>query len=133
MTNKTYTYFWNQFEKSIRTIECLLSAEDKSNWNFERAYGKEYSEVIRASYEAIRDQLKERCYQKNPDSEISDNKIDQHKIAACFCCAFLEHKAFSFDLNDGTPAKMLLSNYMLAYSVSLQVIYLCLIDFYLPK
>lgn len=131
MKPETFNYIWSQVEKSIGKIESKFTDDMKLKWKFERAYGREYSDIIKTEYEAIRDHLKQRCYKKVSDDELDDNKIDQHKIAACFCYALLCKKAFVFEMNDDIPADMLLSNYMLAYSVSLQIIYLCLIDLYL--
>ena len=133
MKRETFDYIWGQIEKSILAIENQFDPDIKLKWNFRRAYGQEYCEIIKSEYETIRDQLKARCYKKAVDDEVDDNKVDQHKIAACFCYAFLQRKAFAFDLNDDIPAKMLLSNYMLAYSVSLQIIYLYMIDLYLSS
>lgn len=130
MTDETYVYFWKQFEKTIAHIENKFSDENKEKWHFRRVHAEEYREVIKAEYVSIRDNLKKRCYKvEHGNGDI--NRIDQHKIAACFCYAFLRHKAFSFKLDDEIPYEMLLSNYMVAYSISLQVIYLCLIDLYL--
>ena len=132
MKPETFDYIWTQIEKSIGSIENSFTQADKSRWNFQRAYGQEYGGIIKTEYETIRDQLKARCYKKT-SNEVDENKVDQHKIAACFCYALLRKKAFLFDLKDDIPAEMLLSNYMLAYSASLQIIYLCLIDLYLSS
>lgn len=133
MERETFDYIWGQVEKSICAIEGQFEPDIVARWNFRRAYGQEYSGIIKSEYETIRDQLKVRCYKKVADDEVDDNKVDQHKIAACFCYAMLRRKAFAFDLDDEIPAKMLLSNYMLAYAVSLQIIYLCMIDLYLSS
>lgn len=127
MTQETYDYIWTQVEKSIRSIENKFSQREKDKWEFKRAYGSEYKAVIKEEYDTIKNQLKKRCY-KEKDNE--ENKIDQHKIAACFCDAFLRRKAFDFRMDNSIPYEMLLSNYMVAYSVSLQIIYLCLLDLY---
>lgn len=131
MEKETFDYLWKQFDKTIKSVESQFEKDVKEKWHFRRVYGQEYSEIIHSEYDEIRDQLKSRCYKRSVEGGINDNKIDQHKIAACFCYAFLRRKAFSFDLNDDISPEMLLSNYQLAYLVSLQVIYLCLIDLYL--
>ena len=84
--------------------------------------------MILNEYRIVRDELKRKCYS---ESNRFNSRIDQHKIAACFCKALIQKKVFSFIVNDNISSKMLLSNYELAYTVSLRIIYIYLIDYYI--
>lgn len=130
MKRETYDWLWCHIEKRIAAVEDSLSEVDKERLSFRRAYGDKTKEVIWGQYKRSRDGLKERCYRKKKTFSKNVNLIDQHKIATCFCDALLTKKVFAFNMDNQIPQKMLLSNYTLAYSVSLLIIYVYLHDFY---
>lgn len=126
MKNATYDWIWGQIEKSIVDIEAQFDSMEKDSFNFSRTYGDKTKYIVRDQYKIVRNDLKLKCYA----DQTTDNKIDQHKIASCFCKALIQKKVFSFIVNDNISQNMLLSNYKLAYIVSLRIIYIYLIEYY---
>lgn len=140
MKVSTYDYIWNQIDKLINAIKENIESLGKDSGNnyikefeFKLTYGEKTKEVIKNEYILIRDELKSRCYPSALDENGNPNRIDQHKIAACFCKALIRKKVFSFKVNEKTPPEILLSNYELAYTVSLYIIYIYLEDSYRLK
>lgn len=128
MKTSTFDWIWTQVEDSIKSIEANFSEDKRNRWNFHLTYGTSTKAVVKAEYDAIRDRLKSRCYSKHIDKKL--RRIDHHKIAACLCLALLNKKVFSFCIDDEIPDMMLLSNYDLAYTASLRMLYFHMIDAY---
>ena len=128
----TYEWLWEQIESDINNIKkkVTIKNSDITPCNFKLRYGGDTKEVIRSEYERIKEELKERCYISKVNEKGEINLIDQHKIAACLCKAFVNKKVFSFTLSEETSEEMIRSNYELAYTVSLRVIFLYLEDYY---
>ncbi len=138
MKATTFEWLWEQVTDSIKNIENSLSkivmSDGKSavdSYRFVRTYGDRTKEIIKREYDKIRTKLKSQCYDTDHDENGEENRIDQHKIAACFCQTLLHKKVFSFEISQDTPVPMLLSNYELAYTVSLRIVYFYLIESYL--
>jgi len=133
MKEQTFEWLWKQMEADIYDlmgqITTACGEDKKRKFSFRMTYGDETKHVIKDEYLEIKKELKKRCYSATEDDEEA-HLIDQHKIAACFCKAFIRKKVFSFDLNENTPSEMILSNYTLAYTVSLRIIFLYLLDYY---
>ena len=131
MRRSVFDWFWNQIEMSIVEIENNIASKFENHWNFRRRYqdSEDACDIIYREYNTIRKRLKSRIYKNNAGSRL----IDQHKIAACLCNALINKKIFIFDMDDDIPAEILLSNYQLAYTVSLRVIYIFLIERYLTS
>lgn len=127
MNSDTSEWIWQQIESTIGNIVDSFSSEEKNKFGFRLTYEKKTRNVIFSEYELIRNELKQKIYS---DAERPKAKIDQHKIAACFCKALIQKKVFSFDIDDSITPRMLLSNYELAYTVSLRIIYIYLLDYY---
>lgn len=126
MESLTYDWIWNQLSESIDEIsEKYFSYTE---FEFHLAYSKESAKKkILREYNKIRKELKGELYGANADNK----RMDRHKIAACFCEAFIECKQFAFIVSDNTPTDVLLSNYELAYVSSLRVLYLFMLYEYL--
>lgn len=130
MKKYVFNWLWNQIEMSIADIENSINSRFEDRWNFRRRYqDSEAQSIIHQEYNKIKNQLKSRVYRNNFGSRL----IDQHKIAACFCNAFLNKKMYVFDMDDDIPGEILLSNYQLAYTVSLRIIYIFLVERYLSS
>ena len=127
MDGETYEYIWERIERKIKKVQSQFSKEICERFHFDLTYGDNTKETIRVQYEKIRDDLKLKCYRSSVHKE---DLLDHHKIAACFCKALLQKKIFCFDVNDNTPMAMLRSNYVLAYTASLQIVYYYLADYY---
>lgn len=130
MKKYIFDWLWNQIEASIVDIENRINCKFEDEWNFRRRYhGNEARNIIYQEYENVKKRLKSCVYRNNTGSRL----IDHHKIAACFCNAFLNKKMFVFDMDDNIPAEILLSNYQLAYTVSLRIIFIFLVERYLSS
>lgn len=134
MKEDTFNWLWKQIETDIESIGREFNLGASNQYNFRLTYGKHTKNVIKKEYDKIRVELKNKCYSSEVNEEGDLNLIDQHKIAACLCKVFINKKVFSFDLKKETPAKLVLSNYKLAYHVSMRIIFIYLLDYYLdPK
>lgn len=131
MTSKSFNWIWQQIEETIGDVDRQFSPEVKAQQNFQWVYGGETKKIIEKEYLILRNDLKLRCYAGTRDAQGNENLIDQHKIAACMCKAFIQKKIFTFTINDNISQEMLLSNYEVAYAVSLRIIFLYLIEYYL--
>ena len=130
MKKYVFDWIWNQIEMSIVDIENNINSKFGDRWNFRRRYEtNEAHDIIYKEYNIIKHRLKSHVYKNNAVSK----RIDQHKIAACFCNAFLNKKMFVFNMDDDIPAEILLSNYQLAYTVSLRIIFIFLVERYLSS
>lgn len=129
MLDVTFDWVWTQIYQTINNIESGIDETARNNYHFRLTYGDEQKtkDVIFSEYGLVRDDLKSKCYS---DAERASAKIDQHKIAACLCRTLIQKKVFSFDVDNAIPREMLLSNYELAYTVSLRIIYIYLLDYY---
>lgn len=129
MKDETFNWIWRQIELSAESIETEIMKRysGKESCDFHRTYGGNAEKIIFREYTAIKDRLKARCYENQADAE---DRIDHHKIAACCCLALLNKKFFSFKICEDIPQEILLSNYNLAYTASLWIVYFHLVDAY---
>ena len=127
MLVESVDWVWKQISQTIEDITNTIDINEKDKYRFHLTYGDQTKKNVFSEYNLIRDDLKRKCYS---EFDRSTAKIDQHKIAACFCRALIQKKVFSFNIDNSISSKMLLSNYELAYTVSLRIIYFYLIDYY---
>ncbi len=101
---------------------------------------REWKNNVEAAYRHLRKECKEYCYGNGNDLGF----LDSRKIAAIFCKALIKKKAFSFDLDAAKKqmkkrspedkdtnkwiADNILINYKFAYLVSLQLLYITLLE-----
>ena len=131
MTDRTFSWVWGIIEDIIGDIEESLDINERKRLRFHRAYDRNKSEVvIKEEYTTIRNRLKANYYSRKA-LDTESNLIDHHKIAACFCQALLQKKIFIFDMDDDISPEMLLCNYRLAYTASLSIIYIFMLDWYI--
>lgn len=76
-------------------------------------------EAVREIYESTKKELKQ-LYHYNSNDEIQ--RIDIHKVAACFASVLMEYKIFRYEINEQINDEVFLSNAQLAFSVSLAII-----------
>lgn len=134
MDRETFEWIWKRIEPNIDAIENALDSAERMRMHFRRVYEKEKAlEVILQEYNTVRNALKADYYKNHEPEDGESNLIDHHKIAACLCQALLQKKIFTFNMDDNISVEMLLSNYKLAYTASLTIIYLCMIDWYIYK
>ena len=114
-----------------------LFGEQASLWHwqpeghgFRFVYKDRGKRAIRDEYDRTRAELKNRCYEQPFDLESDSHLIDHHKIAACFCKALITKKLFAFQMDETVSENMIRSNYELAYTVSLRIIYNFLVESY---
>ena len=130
MKQDTYNWIWEQIDDTIKNVENKLDETEKERLSFQRTYSKNFKIIIKKEYEKVKKELKSKCYDKE---EEKNPRIDQHKIAACFCRALIQKKVFTFNIDDSITKDMLLSNYEVAYTVSMRIIFIYLIDYYIRK
>ena len=136
MKQETYDWIWQ--EVVVKQIDNILNKYKRNNvyiCDFQLRYTEEKpylqtKKIIQEKYETIRDNLKRICY---AGDDIRKHSLDQHKIAACFCKAFVDTKVFVFKYNENTPDDMLLVNYYLAHHVSMEIISLYLEASYIKR
>lgn len=128
MKIETFKWIWEQIQASIDEIMNRFDASHLGNsFHFRLLHGEETENVIKNRYIEIRDQLKRMCYS---ETEYDEARLDQHKLAACFCKAIIDKKVFAFDINDQTPPEMIRSNYELAYISGLRIVQIYMMDYY---
>ena len=135
MQTETFDWLWQQMKTDIEAIENEMLTYNTTDttanpFSFKLTYGSSTKQTIYEAYLKIKTDLKKRCYASEINEEKEFNLVDQHKIAACFCKAFIDKKVFTFELKENTPPDMILSNYTLAYTISLRLIFLYLMDYY---
>lgn len=135
MQTETFDWLWQQMKTDIEAIENEMLTYNTTDttanpFSFKLTYGSSTKQTIYEAYLKIKTDLKKRCYASEINEEKEFNLVDQHKIAACFCKAFIDKKVFTFELKENTPPDMILSNYTLAYTISLRIIFLYLMDYY---
>lgn len=141
--SRHYSQIW---EKAIWPEVCVVEEECDAQFCAECAVRKnplpEWKRALENEYRALRENLKERCYGDN----AGNGSLDARKLAAIFCKALMKKKAFQYDTKKALPlvqAKQrelspvafncwavnnILINYKLAYYVSLQLVYLTLLE-----
>lgn len=128
MKIETFEWIWEQIQETIDEIINRFDSSDLgASFDFRLLHGKETKNVIKNRYIEIRDELKRMCY---PAAKFDEARLDQHKLAACFCKAIIDKKVFAFDINDQTPEEMIRSNYELAYISGLRIVQIYMMDYY---
>lgn len=140
--SRHYTQIWEKIIKNVLDVvseecdddfvkECALEVKQIENWK----------NALELKYRSFRRELKKICYGDSKDCAL----LDGRKIAAIFCRALIEEKAYTFDTEKAyklmsskkvslTPVKFnrwavdnIYINYKVAYYVSLQLVYLTLL------
>ncbi|MCM1123411.1 MAG: hypothetical protein NC416_12585 [Eubacterium sp.] len=75
--------------------------------------------AVREIYENTKKELKQLYHYNSADEE---QRIDIHKVAACFASVLMEYKVFRFEIEEQTSDEVFLSNARLSFSVSLAII-----------
>lgn len=132
MKEQTFNYIWEELVvKSVRSIEERLPEEEKISYDFCVKDLERSKYELKKVYNRIKGILKSDYYNVNGRNNEPVNRIDNHKIAACICCGLIQTKPFGFRVDKDIPLEILISNYELAYTVSLGFIYTTLIAQYL--
>jgi len=140
--SRHYEQIWN---KVIQQVLQIVTDESDKKFRekccLEIKPLKEWKEKLECKYRILRKELKERCYGNHVDQGL----LDGRKLAAIFCKALTEEKAYVFDtvaaydIMKQKKTEMssvefnlwavhnVYINYKLAYYVSLQLVYLTLL------
>lgn len=130
MRDETFMYIWEKIVlKTEVSLENSFSSEDKLKYDFSPRNLNQMKKKVFESYIETRDYLKGGYYSKK-DDENGDNRIDNHKIAACICYSLIINKIFKFNIYEDMPTKMYTINYELSYTVSLGFIFAMLVAQY---
>lgn len=138
-------HFKGIWEKVICPVKDLVLAECDdafiNNTDLNTVDEQSWRDELESTYRILREACKELCYGDSTGS------LDSRKLASIFCKTLIKHKYFKFNLdkakellekektnttkdtsiNNWIVANILV-NYKLAYLVSLQLIYLTLLD-----
>lgn len=128
MKDINFDFLWDIL--IVKLIEQLYKEFDKDKIEeFDiRIKDKEIvKKNIYREYNKIRKSLKQKYYYKGNSPNA---KIDNHKIASCFCKSLINNKIFVFKIKKEISNELFLINYRLAYQVSIGIIYITLIDYY---
>lgn len=133
MKKKTYNFYWEKaILPSIQEIKETLDKDYKASDNYGLTICnlEKHKEDIYTSYDITKNQLKKQFFKLDDKKLMDENLIDIHKIAACFCKSMLDNKIFTFEMKEGIAVKVMLCNYMVAFSASLGIMYLNLLGIY---
>lgn len=127
MQRKTFDWIWIQINDTARNIIHRLDP-DRQRKDFKLTHSDMMGKaIIWNEYNKIRKDLKNRCYSSLIESDGSEKLIDHHKIGACLCKTLIQKKLITFHMDQNTPEEILRSNYELAYTVSLRIVYMYMI------
>lgn len=135
MNTLTYDYIWNEvIYKEIKKLEKKY-AHIKSQYDLKYRDLNKLKLSILQDYNKVKNILKKSYYnisdfKKNKELQ---NRIDNHKIAACLCYSVIKNKVFSFNVKPDMPTDIFVINYTLAYSISLSFIYAMLVAQYIKN
>lgn len=138
MKDFTFNYIWKEvIVKAIDDVEDGIK-QSVDGTVIEKCHFKKrklsyLKREVNRSYEEIRDFLKENYYDTSKKMKDPQNRIDNHKMAACICYSLIQNKVFSFDVLNDMPQKIFVSNYEVAYTVSLGFVYTTLLAQYRRK
>lgn len=127
MQRETFDWIWAQINNTAHDILHRLDPNQQRK-DFKMTHSDMMGKaIIWDEYNKIRKDLKNRCYSKLIESDGSEELIDHHKIGACLCKALIRKKLFTFHMDENTSEEILRSNYELAYTVSLRIVYVYMI------
>lgn len=131
MKDRSFDYIWDEIIlKSIEQVENSFLKQDKETYHF---FVRDLTKIKRnvfSDYNSIKEHIKESYYNATNVEEDSDNRIDNHKIAACICYSLIRNKVFDFSVSRDMPKRMFTANYEVAYISSLCFIYAMLLARY---
>lgn len=129
MNTSTFDFIWDNIVDPV--IEQLYNKHSTfEDYNLQCYDMSVFKPLVRSEYESSKKELKKYFFNSGDNN---DRRIDIHKIGSCYCKALLKIKYFTFDHTPNVPVSLLLINYALAYYVSIGLIYLSLIDYYLSS
>lgn len=128
MKDVNFNLLWEELIlNSVNQLYNEFSKEEIERFKIEIKDVNLMKRNIQREYNSTKRALKQKYYYKG---DVPLAKIDNHKIAACFCRCLLKHKMFKFKMDKDIPDKLFLINYRLAYEVSLGIIYITLLEHY---
>lgn len=132
MQKETFDWIWGQINKTASDIISRLDP-NRQQKDFKLTHNDMMGKaIIWNEYNKIRKNLKSQCYSSLVDVDGTNGKgelIDHHKIGACLCKALIQKKLLTFRMDENTPEEIMRSNYELAYTVSLRIVYAYMIYF----
>ena len=141
--SRHYAQIWDKVIKNLlRVVEEECDNEFSGSCNLQTKPLDEWKKSLEVEYRTLRRSLKESCYGNRKDEGV----LDGRKLAAVFCKALINEKVFCYDIDkafsilEKQKKKLapdafnlwavhnVLLNYKLAYYVSLQLVYLTLLE-----
>ncbi len=129
MLDITYEYVWQEIiYPNIKLLLDEISDDDIERFEIAVLNEKILKRTVLSNYEKKKNRLKEIYHFDNGES---DQRIDIHKVAACFASVLIEDKVFDFSIKEGLTDNIFLLNAKLAYNVSLDIIWMSLVYHYI--
>lgn len=129
MMGMTYEYIWREVVyPNIRQLLKEISASDIEKFEITVLNEEILKKNVFSNYEKKKNRLKEIYHFDNGEN---DRRIDIHKIAACFASVLIEDKVFKFSIKEGLTDDIFLLNAKLAYNVSLDILLMSLVAYYI--
>lgn len=141
--SRHYAQIWEKVIRQVlRVVEEECDAEFSQKCSLQAKPLDIWKKSLEKEYRMLRQDLKKFCYGNRAD----DGRLDSRKLAAIFCKALIKEKAFRYDTNEALKllkvrkkelspnefncwaAHNVFLNYKLAYYVSLQLVYLTLLQ-----
>lgn len=131
MKDVTFRYIWNEnILNTISSLEASFDESERVKYNLRVRNLSKLQNQIYEDYDSIKRNLKSNYYDATKGDRADDNRIDNHKIAACLCYSLLQNKVFGFDVQRDMPQRLFTINYELAYTVSLSFVFTTLVAQY---
>lgn len=130
MKEQTYKYIWeNAFMIAVRNVDSQISdaLKDEYQLSYEKNLNEKKKNVL-VNYEKYRDMIKSKYFNSGDQKE---NLMDIHKVAACFTLAVMDVRVFDYNQVEDIDIDIIYTNYSLAFEVSVNIIYLCMLSDYL--
>ena len=141
--SRHYAQIWDKVIKDLLSaVEEECDKEFSESCDLQMKPLGEWKKSLETEYRILRRSLKESCYGNRKDKGV----LDGRKLAAIFCKALINEKVFCYDTNKAFnllekkkrelapdafniwAAHNVFLNYKLAYYVSLQLVYLTLLE-----
>lgn len=131
MLDITYDYVWKEvIYPNIKMLLNEIPENDIEAFEITVSDEKILKRLIFLNYEKKKNRLKEIYHFDNGED---DRRIDVHKVAACFAAVLMEDKVFNFSIKDGLTDEIFLLNAKLAYNVSIDIILMALVYYYIKR
>jgi len=125
MRDDVFGYIWGfNIQMLLNKLLDRISDDTKARYDVKVLNQKN---KIKNSYQLYNQFLKKKYHISN-----GDDRLDQHKIAACLCASIIDNKLIRFSVDNSiqTGDELALINYKLAFAASVSIVFDFLLDSY---